>query len=284
MGIWEPAKVATKRLRNASNYVRGKGVGSFYAFGGFLPQDIALGHLFYWCTSRCFSGVSRHVFTLDRLWLPEKRILKSMFVFTSWQYIVNLAVKKRRSFWAGFAKWVRSVIIFVYVKLRSARIRSTWVCCHWIKTPDFMAPPNLVNFPPRCGKRLFQNRRSHRVHHVPCTMHFECLESVPNDSTRVRRLTGILRRARVKIFILAYGSFWAHFPGFSSNLTGHHETKTAKRIWSCRSKYWNLYIKPRLHMTNEGVLNRFRSFRAVNLQPIWPYRYERRLISQNEHL
>jgi hypothetical protein len=32
-----------------------------------------------------------------------------------------------------------------------------------------------------------------------------CLESGPNDSTRVRRLTGILRRARVKIFILAYG-------------------------------------------------------------------------------
>ena len=28
-----------------------------------------------------------------------------------------------------------------------------------------------------------------------------------NDSARVRRLTGKLRRARVKIFILAYGSF-----------------------------------------------------------------------------
>ena len=37
-------------------------------------------------------------------------------------------------------------------------------------------------------------------------------------------------------------------------------------------------------MTNEGVLNRFRTFRAVKLQPIWSYRYERRLISQNEHL
>jgi hypothetical protein len=41
-------------------------------------------------------------------------------------------------------------------------------------------------------------------------------------------------------------------------------------------------------MTNEGVLNRFRIFpcifRAVKLQPIWSYRYERRLISQNEHL
>ena len=39
---------------------------------------------------------------------------------------------------------------------------------------------------------------------TPCTIHFECLESGPNDSTRVRRLTGILRRACVKIFILAY--------------------------------------------------------------------------------
>jgi hypothetical protein len=70
------------------------------------------------------------------------------------------------------------------------------------------------------------------------SMHLECLESGPNDSTRVRRLTGILRRARVKIFILAYGmaygSFWFQLSEFSSNLTGHHETKTAKPILSCR--------------------------------------------------
>jgi hypothetical protein len=31
-------------------------------------------------------------------------------------------------------------------------------------------------------------------------------------------------------------------------------------------------------------MNRFRTFRAVKLQPIWSYRYERCLISQNEHL
>ena len=60
---------------------------------------------------------------------------------------------------------------------------------------------------------------------TPCTIHFESLESGPNDSTRVRRLAGILRRARVTIFILAYGSFWLELSGFSSNLTGHHETK-----------------------------------------------------------
>ena len=60
---------------------------------------------------------------------------------------------------------------------------------------------------------------------TPCIIHFECLESGPNDLTRVRRLTGVLRRARVKIFILAYGSFWLQLSEFSSNLTGHHETK-----------------------------------------------------------
>ena len=52
---------------------------------------------------------------------------------------------------------------------------------------------------------------------APCTIHFECLESGPNDSTRVLRLTSILRRARVKIFILAYlgmGTFGSNFPDF----------------------------------------------------------------------
>ena len=48
-------------------------------------------------------------------------------------------------------------------------------------------------------------------------------------------------------------------------------------------KYSNFYVKPRLPMTNEGVLDRFRAFRPVKLQPIWSYRCKRRLISQNEH-
>ena len=115
-----------------------------------------------------------------------------------------------------------------------------------------MAPPNLVNlvyfFKMSISKSTFAPS-------TPCTIHFECLESGPNDSTRVRRLTGILRRARVKIFILAYGSFWSQLSEFSSNLTGHHETKTAKPIWGCRSKYSNFYFKARLPMTNEDVLN-----------------------------
>ena len=37
-------------------------------------------------------------------------------------------------------------------------------------------------------------------------------------------------------------------------------------------------------MTNEDVLNRFRTFRAVKLQLVWSYRYERCLISQIEHV
>ena len=37
------------------------------------------------------------------------------------------------------------------------------------------------------------------------------------------------------------------------------------------------------HMTNEDVLNRFRTFRAVKLQPVWSYRCERRLTRPDEH-
>ena len=118
---------------------------------------------------------------------------------------------------------------------------------------------------------------------IPCIIHFGCLESGPNDSTRVRRLTGILRRARVKIFVLSYGSFWLQLSGFSSNLIGHHETKTEKPIWSCRSKYSTFYFKPRPPMTNEDVLNRFRTFRAVKLQPVWSYRCECRHFRPDEH-
>ena len=78
-------------------------------------------------------------------------------------------------------------------------------------------------------------------------------------------------------------AFWFQLSGFSSNLTRHHETKTAKPIWSSRSKYSNFYFKPRLPMTNEDFLNRFHTFRAVKLQPVWSYRCERCLISRNEH-
>ena len=60
----------------ASNYIRKKGVGSSYAFGNTLPRDIALGRFFCGCISRRFSSVPLGVFTLDRLSLPEKSILK----------------------------------------------------------------------------------------------------------------------------------------------------------------------------------------------------------------
>ena len=81
MGIWDHAELATKRLRNASNYIRKKGVGSSYAFENTLPRDIALGRLFCGCVSRRFSSVPLGVFTLDRVLLPEKRILKSLAIF-----------------------------------------------------------------------------------------------------------------------------------------------------------------------------------------------------------
>ena len=146
----------------------------------------------------------------------------------------------------------------------------------------FYGPAKFGHFPKKKNVKMTISEATFAPS-TPCIIHFECLESGPNDSTRVRRLTGILRRARVKIFILAYGSFWFQLSEFSSNLTGHRGTKTAKPIWGCRSKYSNFYFKPRLPMTNADVLNRFRTFRAVKLQPVWPYRYERCLISQNEH-
>jgi hypothetical protein len=145
----------------------------------------------------------------------------------------------------------------------------------------FYGPAILVNSPKLLKMTISKATLAPSTH---CTIHFECLESGPNDSCRVRRLTSILRRARLKIFILAYGSFWLQLFGFSSNWTGHHEIKTAKPISSCTSKYSNFYVKPKLHMTNEDVLNRFRTFRAVKLQPVGSYRYERRLISHNKHL
>ena len=69
-------------------------------------------------------------------------------------------------------------------------------------------------------------------------------------------------------------------------LTGHHASKIAKkkRIWSCKSKYSNFYVKPSLPMTNEDVLDRFRTFRAVKLQPVLSYRYERRHFRSDEHV
>jgi hypothetical protein len=125
-----------------------------------------------------------------------------------------------------------------------------------------MAPPNLVDFPKlremTISKATFAPSKT-------CTIHFERMESCPNGSTGVRRLTCILRRGRVRIFILTYASFWFQLPGFSSNLTRYHETKTAKPIWSRRSKHSNFYFKHRLPITNEDVLNRFRTFRVVKL-------------------
>ena len=77
MGISDPAEVATKRLRNASNYIRKKGVGASYTLGSTLPWDMPLGRLFGAGSSRRFSSVSPNVFTLYRLSLPEKRILNT---------------------------------------------------------------------------------------------------------------------------------------------------------------------------------------------------------------
>ena len=50
-----------------------------------------------------------------------------------------------------------------------------------------------------------------------------------NDSARVRRLTGILRRARVKIFILAYVSIRFQLSGFRAIWVGTTKPKLHNR-------------------------------------------------------
>ena len=63
---------------------------------------------------------------------------------------------------------------------------------------------------------------------TPCSfffLSFGCLESGPNDSTRVRRHTGIIRRARVKIFIQLMGAFGSNFPDFRAIWLGTTKPK-----------------------------------------------------------
>jgi hypothetical protein len=106
-----------------------------------------------------------------------------------------------------------------------------------------MAPPYLDTFP---KLRKITISKATFTPSTPCILHFECLESGPNDSTRVRRLTGILRRARVKIFILAYiyGSFWFQLSEFSSNLTGHHETKSTNQYGATDQNIQTFIVNP----------------------------------------
>jgi hypothetical protein len=54
---------------------------------------------------------------------------------------------------------------------------------HWTNVLDFMAPPNLVNFP-KLGKMTIA--KATFAPSNPFTIHFECMESGPNASTRVR--------------------------------------------------------------------------------------------------
>jgi hypothetical protein len=107
-----------------------------------------------------------------------------------------------------------------------------------------MALPNLVDFPELRGITI---SKATFAPSKPCTIHFECLESGPNDSTRVRRFKGILRRARVKIFIVAYmGAFGSHFPEFRAIWLSTTKPKLQNHepICSPRSKYSNFYFKP----------------------------------------
>ena len=59
MGNGDPAEVAMKRLRDASNYAHKKGFGASYTFEHNLFRDIALRSIFCGRTSRRSSSVSR---------------------------------------------------------------------------------------------------------------------------------------------------------------------------------------------------------------------------------
>ena len=80
------------------------------------------------------------------------------------------------------------------------------------------------------------------------------------------------------------GVFGSNFPDFRAIWLGTTKPKLQNRYGAADQKYSNFYVKPRLPMTNEDVLDRFRTFRAVKLQPVLSYRYERRHFRSDEHV
>ena len=100
----------------------------------------------------------------------------------------------------------RSVGMCAHVKLRYRDSVALWVFIPRSKLP-ILWPSQIWSISQKQNREMTISKATFAPS-TPCTTYFECLESCPNDSTRVRRLTSILRRARVKIFILAYGGFW----------------------------------------------------------------------------
>ena len=135
-----------------------------------------------------------------------------------------------------------------------------------------MAPPNLVNFP---KIREMTISKATFAPSTPCTIYFECLQSGPNDSTRVRPITGILRHARVKIFILVMGAFGPTFRIFEQfdREPRNQNCKIDMELQIKTLKMFMSNLRYLVSMTKEDVLNRFRTFRGVKLQPVWSYRY-----------
>jgi hypothetical protein len=80
---------------------------------------------------------------------------------------------------------------------------------------------------------------------TPCTIHFECLESGPNDSTRVRRLTGILRRLYTAIKLMFVDS-----QPSNSSQSGHTDTNVAS-------------FRPNEHVMKGGTKRRAANFRQL---------------------
>jgi hypothetical protein len=75
-------------------------------------------------------------------------------------------------------------------------------------------------------------------------------------------------------------AFGSNFPDFRAIWLGTTKPKLQNR-YGAADQIIQTFM-PNLgynHMTNEDVLNRFRTFQAVKLQRVWPYMYERCLIS-----
>jgi hypothetical protein len=96
---------------------------------------------------------------------------------------------------------------------------------------DSIIDENTVWVTKFCHPRQRNSRRN------PCTIHFECLKKWSkwlNSSSSTHKYTSTRSCWNI------YPSLWELLVPtfrFSSNLTGHHETKTAKPVWRCRSKY-----------------------------------------------
>ena len=123
MGIWDLAEVATKCLRNASNYIRIIGLGASYTLEHTLPRDISLLCLLCGCSSRRSSSVSLSIFAHTH---------KLQIVFHSTK---NVYLKSPPRFWSycGLGKLLYQIFILSSASLANGIKRRAfqWATILW---------------------------------------------------------------------------------------------------------------------------------------------------------